>query len=148
MSQILSISHNIFLDRNQRYDLNNKKVIEVVGSNFPIWFSGEKTSEPGREIFCRYRIHPYKSVFRNIKVNGDGYDIFLLQEKEDVGTMPAKIKKFFNKTSNPPSVISLLDIKDGGAEWLYFRSYDRKYINLIHSVEIQKIENLMESLIT
>lgn len=147
MSQILSISHNIFLNRDQRYAINNKKIIEVIGTNLPVWFSGERTSEPGQEIFCSYRIHPYKSVFKNIKVSREGYDVYLLQEKEDIGSMPSKIKKFFYKTNNSPCVKSLLDIRDGGSEWLYFRSYERKYINIIHSMEIQKIENLVESLI-
>jgi hypothetical protein len=147
MPQILSISHNIFLSREQRYVLNRKEAIEVVGTNIPVWFFGDKTSEPGREIFCNYRIYPYKSVIKNIKIRKDGYDIFLLQEREDIGSVPSKIKKFFNKKGMAPSVISLLDIKDRGAEWLYFKSYDRKYMNIVHSVEIQKIENLTESLI-
>jgi len=146
MSQILSISHNIFLNKKQRYALNNKEVIEVVGSNLPVWFSGQDTSEPGEEVFCKYLIHPCKTIFRNIKINRLGYDIFLLQDREDLG-IPSKIKKFFHKTSHSPSVVSLLDIKDGGAEWLYFRSYDRIYKNIVHSIEIQKIENLIESLV-
>lgn len=148
MPQTLSISHNIFLTRDQRYDLNNKKTVTVVGVSLPVWFHGEKTSEPGKEVFCKYRISSHKHVYKNIRPYEQGYEIFLSDEYEEKDLIPLKIKKFFYKSNtNVACCKSLLDISDRGSEWLYFRAYDRKYFNIIHSVEIQKIENLLESLV-
>ncbi len=55
---ILSISHYIFLSREQRYALNVPEAeIETVGCCTPVWIhNGEHISPVAEEIFAKYRI--------------------------------------------------------------------------------------------
>ena len=52
----LTVSHYIYLSREQRYELNDGKDIEIVGICVPVWFQKGNTSEPAQEIFCKYKI--------------------------------------------------------------------------------------------
>lgn len=153
MEPILCVSHNIFLTRDQIYDLYNQKTpIEVVGVSTPVWYYNKKeTSEPAREVFCKYVIKcENKNFQKNIEILPEGYEITLFKESLS-SKVQTKIKKYFKIKSpnkNTPSIKSLLDIKDGGSEWLSFKSYESsEFINITHSVEIQKIDNLLNSLI-
>lgn len=148
MNSILCVSHNVFLTKEQRYDLYEGKQIDVVGVSVPVWFYDKsETSEPAVEVFCKYIISSDNKKSKGIDVTDDGYRIYLFN---DTGVLPTKIKKFFKKKKDHiPCSKLLLDVKDGGAEWINFKVYEvSDYINIIHSVEIQKIENLTDSLIT
>jgi hypothetical protein len=51
----LTVSHNIFLTKKQRYELSVvESTLEVIGISFPVWFYKGKTSEPAKEVFCKY----------------------------------------------------------------------------------------------
>lgn len=140
MSLTLTVSHNIFLDRNQRYDLFNGNKLEVVGVSIPVWYYKGKTSEPGNEVFCKYKIIPceYK-IF--VKHYGEGYEIYLP-------------KQSFNpedNKSNPLTLKNILDHEDGGIEWIAFRQFgkaskNKKPVNIIHFVEIKTIEELEKTM--
>ena len=50
----ISISHIIYLDKNERYDLYHGKKIKKIGFFVPVCFCNGETSEPAHEIFCKY----------------------------------------------------------------------------------------------
>ena len=140
MTLTLNTSHNIFLNRRQRYDLFNGKEIEVVGVNVPVWHYQGKTSEPGNEVFCKYKLLPCEhKIF--VKHNNCGYEIYLP-------------KKSFNpeeNRNNPLTLKNILDHKDGGVEWIAFRQFgkakhNKKPVNIINFVEIKTIEELERTL--
>lgn len=136
MSLTLSVSHNVFLNRTQRYDLFDNKEIEVVGVSVPVWFYNEKTSEPGHEVFCKYRLIPTEFNLL-VKHNNVGYDIYLPQKTHN--TDEDKI--------NPLTIKNILDIKDGGVSWLAFRQFgktkkNKRMVSIINFVEIKDIEEL------
>jgi hypothetical protein len=150
MESLLCVSHNIFLTKEQRYSLYEGNNIEVVGVSVPVWFYNKnETNEPAIEVFCKYFLKcENKSFQKNIEISEEGYEIKLYKNNIFNG-VSNKIKKYFKiKENNMPTAKSLLDIKDGGSEWLDFKVYDStEYINIIHSIEIQKIENLFKSLV-
>lgn len=140
MSLTLTVSHNIFLDRKQRYDLFNGEPLDVVGVSVPVWYFQGKTSEPGNEVFCKYKLIPCEyNIF--VKHNNEGYEIYLP-------------KKYFNpeeNTDNPLTLKNILDFKDGGTEWIAFKQYgkakrNKKSVNIVNFVEIKTIEDLHKTL--
>ena len=145
MNSILCVSHNIFLTRDQRYDIYKGERVEVIGVSVPVWFHNKvEVSEPASEIFCKYII-ANDDQSKGIDITEEGYEIYLSSGE---GSM-SKIKKFFKKRDYIPFSKLLIDVKDGGAEWINFKVYDvLDEITTIHSIEIQKIETLNESLIT
>lgn len=125
----LVIAHNIFLTKEERYKLHSGEPIEVTGVNVPVWFEKGNTSEPAQEVFCKYRITNTKEN-KAIVPFDEGYNISIPKEAE---------------------TIKLLDIKDGGCEWLYFRQYGevhqkKKKFNIIHDVEFRPLEDLTDTL--
>ena len=54
MSVTLTIHHNIFLTREERLSLHSGESIETIGYAIPVWTEGEATTEPAKEVFCRY----------------------------------------------------------------------------------------------
>lgn len=149
MGSVLCISHNIFLNREERYSLYEDGFIETIGVSVPVWFNKNEATEPALEVFCKYFLKcDNKNFQKNIEIVDEGYEVKLFKNNVFNG-MSNKIKKYFKTRDNTyaPNAKSLLDIKDGGSEWCSFKSYDSTF-NIIHSVEIQKIENLLDSLIS
>jgi hypothetical protein len=147
MSSVLCISHNIFLTKEERYGLYENSSIQVIGVSIPVWYNRNETTEPAIEVFCKYHLKCDNKHFqKNVEINDDGYEIKLFKNSI-FGGLSNKIKKYFKIRENAyiPNAKSLLDVKDGGSEWCSFKSYD-SYHNIIHSIEIQKIENLTNSL--
>jgi hypothetical protein len=130
----LTISHNVFLNEKQRYDLHRGEPVEVIGASVPVWFHKGNTSEPAKEVFCLYRLTNDK-FFRPIMQTTNGYHISLPQ-KPDAHKMTTSI--------------NLLNIKDGGSEWLYFTQSNiiqgKKKFTTIHFIEIKPIEKLLKTL--
>ena len=134
----LAISHNIFLSREQRYQIATLPYAEVavVGVSVPVWYKpkvrGSKlklaTSEPAEEIVCNYLISNLRAD-RIVEVLYDGYRIFLPQG------VPNK----------------LLDVQDQGAEAVAFRHYTTVALNdeeykVGHYVSIRDDSELLETL--
>ncbi len=139
MSLTLTIAHNVFLTREQRYSLCEGNTLDVVGVSVPVWYYKRETSEPATEVFCKYKLIPSDDKIY-VNYTKDGYELFLskttFQTEDDKGGI---------------SIKSLLDVKDGGVAWLAFRQFgkikkNRKDINMIHFVEIKPMEDLEESL--
>lgn len=136
MSLTLTVSHNIFLDRTQRYDLFNNKEIEVIGVSVPVWFYQGKTSEPGHEVFCKYKLIPTECDLL-VKHNEIGYNIHL----------PQKIQNVKEDRVNPLTLKNILDVKDGGISWIAFRQFgeakkNKRKVSIINFVEIKTIDEL------
>ena len=72
----LTVSHYLYLTKEQRYSLNEGKDIDVVGICVPVWFSKGNTSEPAQEIFCKYKIQNPRQG-DNIKQTDDGFTIIM-----------------------------------------------------------------------
>lgn len=139
----LTVSHYIYLTKEQRYDLHAKKEIETTGVSVPVWFHKGSTSEPAKEIFCKYKLTNGNDNKIITKMN-EGYVINLPQkiEKEDV----TDETPVFEATSE-----KLLDIEDNGAESMDFRqfnkvNYNGKEFNIVHFIEIKTIETLINTL--
>lgn len=149
MIPLICISHNIFLTREERYSLYEQGSIKVVGVSIPVWFYDKsRTSEPAKEIFCEYSISCEKKQTSSINVLKEGYEIIIGKNPDFNFYVPSKLKKFFFKNEYFPCAKYLLDIKDGGSEWLGFKVHDQKEnMDIIHSIEIQKMESLLDSLL-
>jgi hypothetical protein len=140
MHLTLTVSHNIFLNSEERYALHIGKELQVIGVSTPVWIHGKTTSEPAHEIFCNYTITPtdYKLYIRH---NAKGYDLLLPRSTYDPE----------NKRVNPTIINNLVDFKDGGVEWLAFRQFNevkknKKDITIAHFVEIKDTEELIKTL--
>ena len=139
---VLTLAHNIFLTKEERYKIANlpgSKII-TVGVCVPVWCLGDvlhlreglKTSEPGEEIFCRYIIDNMEAE-NIIDLTHEGYHIHL-------STMKTRKK--------------LLNVIDGGAEGCNFSSHTKLNIvsedhsakRCIHFVNISDISILENSL--
>jgi hypothetical protein len=153
---VLTIHHNIRLTRDERYSIHNNVKIIVVGTSIPVWCIGDKTSEPAKEIFCKYYIDNKKQEIP-IQIISDGYMI-------NLPNRPAKIPKiidderwrqlsvfekefYYSRWESEISSQNLLDIKDGGCQSLIYKEQnkikkDENFINIMHYINIGMIENL------
>lgn len=144
----LTMSHYIYLDRNQRYALNMGREVKVDGVSVPVWVNETATSEPAHEVFCRYRVRntrkrtgvklaksgflvdmPYFDI-----VGGDCDEELIRASQERLGTSE-----------------TLLDYDDGGKECCEFRYRSTCTINgrrhtVVHFVEIKSCEALADTL--
>jgi hypothetical protein len=156
---ILTVSHNIFLTKDERYALAKKgSAIGVVGASVPMWVKKGITPLPAEEVFCKYVLINSGKPMGVISAS-DGYTVNVppIQDKgwkdrvsnETWRKMSEDAKaKWYEKHSGPES-IQLLDIADGGSNgYLSFvhRSTIRK-INIFHFVIIKPMESLMRSLV-
>lgn len=155
----LAVHHLIHLTKEQRYDLHAGKQIVCVGVSVPVWFLGENSTEPAREVFCRYYLSNPKDDFP-IGIRKDGYSIpiphkpgsipdisneeWFKQTKEEREAYEAKIKPEFTSKN-------LLDCQDGGSKFLFYREhnkikYEGRWLTIIHFVQIADMEELIDSI--
>lgn len=143
----LIVSHNIGLTKEERYKLHNGETIDVVGVSVPVWLEKGTTSEPANEVFVKYKLTNIKKN-QQIKTNEFGYEINIPQINTEVKE---------ESSINFPNSKNLLDIKDGGIEFLEFKQYSQssliidgektnRNLNVVHSIEIRKIEEIINSL--
>jgi hypothetical protein len=158
----LNIHHNIHLTREQCYSLNEGIDIVVIGISIPVWVSNKLTSEPAKEVFCKYCLkNPKKEV--PIKILNDGYEIIMPyregqileisdEEWRDLNlNNPEKLQQMYSDLLPEVSTKNLLDLKDKGCEFLSYRELnevpaDNKTINIMHHVTISRMEELIKSL--
>ena len=175
MKQItLSIVHNIYLNKEERYLLHRGKKITVVGSSLPVWFYKGDTSEPAEEVFCKYILTNKKGKkdVSPIEITKQGYKINLPQlpegYKDPEVLTDVQWRKMTNKqksdwydaNAKPITSEKLLDYPDGGVKSLTFKvleikkivSDDKKIkdyeINVFHIVLIKDYDDFKQSLIT
>lgn len=163
----LFVHHQIYLNKEEVNELNNKKTLTIRGVCIPVWFHKKDTSEPAEELFCNYILKNNK-INKKVMVLKDeempiGYKIYLPQvpksykpremSNESWREMtPDEQNMWFYDHPVPDSIENLLDVKDGGNEYLSFDYKDRfpvedeKYVTIRHCVEIKRTENLMKTL--
>ena len=130
---ILTISHYIYLTREQRYQVFEGDTVEVIGVNTPVWFKAGSTSEPAREVFCRYVISKEKGVY-GLSPFEEGYKINLGSIEQGIDPR------------------MLLDFKDKGAQEIIAKGYGKvnigeKAFNAFHCLEIRPLEILLDTLV-
>lgn len=134
----------------------------VTGVSVPVWYMGKATSEPAKEVFCKYWIANTRED-RPIAIQDDGYDLVLPYREgkgldlsdEDYRELllknPAKLEHLYAQCVQPVSSQNLLDIGDGGGAYLSYREHSEvrhegKKLQIVHFVQISDMESLKESL--
>lgn len=155
-SFVLTIHHNIRLTKDERYFIYNNEKIIVVGVSVPVWCIDGKTSEPAKEIFCKYYISNLKQE-TPIQIMEDGYMINLPNRpaKQPLVVNDEQWRKmnlaekdiYYSKWRSDISSQNLLDVKDGGCRCLIYKEQNRvkkdnNSINIMHYVNIGAIEDL------
>lgn len=135
--------HHIHLTRAQRYELHKGNSVDAVGVQVPVWYSHGATTEPAREVFCKYYIHNDKKIDDKIMEYEWGYEFNLPQINK-----PHEV----NKQELLPFSTDILDIKDGGKTRIGFNQKRKIYyhkfdLNILHYIRIEPIESLTESLV-
>jgi hypothetical protein len=148
----ITVMHNIFLTKEQRYNLADGKTVETIGVSVPVWFYRGITTEPAQEVFVKYRLTNKKTPVP-ITQSDEGYSINMPQAEEHMVKLadPSAENPMQGKKVDPPTAVMLKDIKDGGCGFLQFKQYtkvrkDKKTYNLLHFVEIKTIEDLEDTL--
>lgn len=154
MPTTLSISHNIFLTPEQRMSWFNGQNIHVIGVSCPIWHDEKTTSEPANEVFSIYTLlNSEENIF--IRDVDNGYEITV--PKEPAEAPPYNVfdkmttdEKMHWQSQQTTTIKNILDIKDGGIEWLAFRQFNKTRhsdgLNIVHYVEIKDISELIDTL--
>lgn len=160
----LTISHYVYLTRDQRYSLHEGSEIYVTGTSVPVWYVNKITSEPAKEVFCKYHlINNHKDV--PVQILEDGYLIHLPMRpaknnrpeltEEEWRTLskenPARLQMYYQGKTCEVSSKCLLDVKDGGSKYLHYREHNKtknegEVINMMHYIIIQDMEDLENEL--
>jgi hypothetical protein len=130
--QLLTVSHSLFLTREQRYALQVPEAeIEVIGSCSPVWvIKGEHITKIAEEVFAKYR-------FRHCPE----------PEKHTITFLP---EGFMVKLS-PDMPYHLTDISDGGSACLSLThknviEMEGKVAPVVHYFNVDDIRILEETL--
>lgn len=157
----LTIHHKIYLTKEQRYALHEGIKLVVVGVSLPVWFAKNYTTEPAREVFCKYRL---KNTKKDVPVSilDDGYEIVLPNRKgwkpkisdeewREMNKDMALQKKYYDKCISRVTSENLLDAKDGGCECLFYREHNEIVKNQVstkiaHFINIEDMKLLNNSM--
>jgi len=160
----LTISHHIYLTREQRYRIHEGEKFDVIGVSLPVWTeNGEIINEPTKEVFCKYYLsNPKKEVA--ITIFKDGFEIVLpyrpgKQNKplsdEEWRKMnfnnPELLDEWYRQQIHEVSSKNLLDLEDGGSAHLSYREHNKikkndTMLNIMHFVSIDDISKLEKSI--
>jgi len=157
----LSIMHNIFLTKKERYALHEGKKIKTIGVSLPVWFHKGSTSEPAEEVFCKYAIINEAGI-QPLQAKKSGYIINVPQLPEDYEPRslsdekwrkmsPKERATWYNDNPVPTSSKNLLDLVDFGSQHLSFKitqdaTESEAKFNILHFIIIQDQKVLEESL--
>ena len=160
----IAVHHNIWLTRDQRYALHEGIELVVVGVSIPVWVHNNRvTSEPAKEVFCKYYLKNPK-YDDPIQIVKDGYEITMPNRVGAVPNLsdeewrylnandPVKLDAYYEKCPRAANSKNLLDIKDGGSKYLSFREHNKiksndEFVNFIHFVNVADIEELNKTLV-
>lgn len=129
----LAIHHNIRLNADQRMSLHEGNDVDTIGVSVPVWFMDGVTTEPGRELFCKYRLRNPKSELP-IRICEDGYEIFLPYREGSRPPIsdeewrrlsrdrPDLLDEYYDKWVPEVSSRNLLDPPHGGGSLAYRES--------------------------
>jgi len=152
----LTIHHNVRLDRNQRYKLHEGHDLVVVGVSVPVWFFNKTTSEPAKEIFCKYYLKNTKTE-TPIRHLPDGYEITIPNRPAETprtitneqwrNLTQEQRDDYYSRCVPEVSSKNLLDIPDGGAKNLTYREQnqikqDDEMMRIMHYVCIGDVDDM------
>jgi hypothetical protein len=151
---ILTISHSIFLNSENRHSLYNGNETQVIGVSVPVWVSKKATPGPAEEVFCRYTL-TNTGMSKNVVEDTNGYAInipprqskdWLKRISDDTWrALSEETKaKWYDKHAIA-SANQLLDLQEGGSGG--YLSFIVQANDTLHFVEIKPIEALMQSMI-
>lgn len=158
----LTVQHLIHLSKNQRYALHSGIELVVFGISIPVWHIDNVTSEPAKEVFCKYYLKNTKQD-APIVVRDDGFEIVLPyrqgkgleitnEEWRELNFKnPEKLELMYQKCVQEVSSKNLLDIKDGGSGHMSYREHNKlkepeRILNVMHFVQIESMDKLENSL--
>ena len=160
---ILSISHHVYLTKEQRYALIEEGKVDTVGVSVPVWIKNNGMStEPAVEVFCNYEL---TNVIQKspIHFRANGYVINMPQKPETEKDTPRlsdeiwrsftqdERQEYYASLPNTPCANWLRDIGDGGGMHLQFREHNKIFQNedsleVYHYIHIDDMSRLMENL--
>ena len=155
----LFVSHQIFLNRKQRYNLHKGEKIDAIGVNSPVWY--KQTGEPRNvevEVFCEYILTNLRKDYPIGKTK-KGYQINLPQLTPEKRQMRRAIRKIDDvewaklneqrqemlySLLESNSSENLLDYRNGGSKFIMFdqqcvQRYKKKKIEVTHLVQIKDL---------
>lgn len=165
---ILTVLHNIFLTKKERYELVNGKTVEAIGVSVPVWICKDDsigkgyTSEPAIEVFCKYIITNKTNKAPIHKIEG-GYQINLPQLPSDY-VSPKRVSdntwrnmtreqqaRWYEENKTPDTANNLRDTSDGGSCCIRFEEYNMekaedRFVTLGHYVKIDSIDSLEKTI--
>jgi hypothetical protein len=161
MALTLTVHHTIHLTREQRYALHAGNDVEAVGVSLPVWCDKDLTSEPGKEVFCKYVLKNTKKEIP-IKTTPHGYEIVIPAKnmkppKEEISNAEfwkmteEELAAHYKERGPQASSKNLLDHKDGGSLSLCYREhnkikFNKTMLNVVHFVNIEDMDRLLGSL--
>jgi len=144
----LFCTHQIFLSREQRYDLYHGITVEAVGSLIQTSVV-DKHKNLTKEVFLKYKID-MDIAEDKVEVLKNSYNIHVPTKKYEEDE---EVKEGFKENINSTFVWEndILDYTEGGHELLYFKyrkiyTIESKKILVMHSVEIKDIKILEKSI--
>lgn len=128
----LIVTHHIFLNREQRYALQNpNESVVVTGVSSPVWITdGKWESDVAHEVFCKYQVRFSPKPDKNtVRIMTDGYLITLTEE------MPTNLK----------------DQNDEGSECLMLThrnvlTHNEELLPVLHCIEIEDINHCIKTI--
>lgn len=160
---IFSISHHVYLDREQRYKLINRENVSAMGVSVPVWVKNNGAStEPAIEVMCNYDLYNNEDK-KPIRFKANGYEITLPKPSEVDANLPGisneiwrlftdqERRDYYEGLPDTPNINRLRDISEGGGESIKFREHNKIYqdqesLEVYHYVHIDDISRLKNSL--
>jgi len=154
---ILALSHNVYITPEQEELILKRTPVEIIGVCVPVWHRGGKSSEPAKELFCKYFIHNEINDFP-IEIFKNGFRINIpqipdtfkkdkpLTDEEWRGLKEKELIEWYEKNASPPNAEY---IKDKGC--LCYLQYDKfmfkgKLADRVHNINIKPEYILKETL--
>jgi len=158
----LTVQHLIHLSKSQRYAIHSGIELVVVGVSVPVWYMDKVTSEPAKEVFCKYYLKNTREDTA-ILIREDGFEITLPYRqgkgleitdeewKELKFKNPEKLELMYQNCVQEVSSKNLLDIGDGGSRHMSYREHNKlkepeRTLNIMHFVQIENMDKLVNSL--
>lgn len=164
---ILCVDHRIFFKDEDFNLIESNGIIESEGVSIAVWLNAAngKTSEPAKEIFCKYTIYNDPKTTASIDLYKNHYEIFLPQKGnwkpppdidfEKLSQMTPQQRFVFEQNRNvwlernpmPPCLESMLKSKSIKFEVKKVDDYNKIKIAIRHTIQINSINLLKKSLV-
>jgi hypothetical protein len=157
---LLTVSHHIYLTKEERKALHDGETVETIGVSVPVLAYTSISTEPAKEVFCRYVISsPPQDVA--LQAGEDGYTVSVPRRKWAPRISEAtdwewrnmtndQLLEYYQLRGEPISTHNVLDIEEGGSGGLYYREYGTRMLKgqlfeVVHHVHFEHVEMLWET---